>query len=437
MATQATARTAALALLLGVTEERRALSALSGEDGPLARLEDPGERARAQRLAAETLRHLSRADTLLAARLRRRPPPPVRGLLRLATVEMLVLGAAPHGVVDSAVAAARADRRMAHAAGLVNAVLRQVAGEGDAWRALPPQPLPGWLRGRLLSAYGARAVAAIERAHAGGAPLDLTPRRSGAAALAAAVGGTVLPTGSVRLDAGTRVTGLPGYAEGRFWVQDAAAAVPARILAPAPGERVADLCAAPGGKTLQLADAGAEVTAVEVSPQRAARLRENLARTGLSAGVVIADARDWAPEAAPSAILLDAPCSATGTIRRHPDLPFIREAAGLGPLVTLQAALLDRSVSLLPPGGRLLYSTCSLLPEEGERQVAAALARHADLVTDPEALLVEGVDPAWRTAEGGLRLRPDYWPERGGMDGFYIALLRRRGVPREGHKTSA
>jgi 16S rRNA (cytosine967-C5)-methyltransferase len=422
-----TARAAALKLLDAVLGEGRALSELTGAGGPLSWLSDPGGRARAQRLAAETLRHLGRADRVLKPHLRKAPPLTVRNILRLATVEMLELGAAPHGAVSAAVGLARAGRRTGHAAGLINAVLRKVSGAGEEWVRLGPQELPGWLRGRLLSAYGAKVVAAMERAHAAGPLLDLTPKDGDAVALAARLGGVALPTGSVRMPGREQVKALPGYIEGDWWVQDAAAALPVRILAPAPGERVADLCAAPGGKTLQLAAAGAEVVAVDASPERMARLTENLVRTGLKANTVVVDVLDWAPEVSPQAILLDAPCTATGTIRRHPELPFIRSGDDVKPLAELQARLIDRALSLLPPGGRLVYCTCSLLPEEGERQVAAALARHPGLAADAAALLVPGVDPAWATEEGGLRLRPDYWPEAGGMDGFYIAFLRRSG----------
>ncbi|MCX7643870.1 MAG: 16S rRNA methyltransferase [Rhodobacteraceae bacterium] len=419
------ARRAALALLDRVLGERRALSELAGERGPLARLTDPADRARAQGLAADTLRHLGRADRLLAAFLRRPPALPVRNILRLAAVEMLERGAPAHAVVDAAVALARSDRRTAHAAGLVNAVLRRAAEEAASWAALPPQQLPGWLRGRLLSAWGAKAVAAIERAHAAPAPLDLTPKDGDAAALAARVGGTVLPTGSVRLPPGAQVTALPGYAEGDWWVQDAAAALPVRLLGPRPGERIADLCAAPGGKTLQLAAAGARVIALDASAERMERLRANLARCRLAAETAVADALHWAPGELFEAILLDAPCTATGTIRRHPDLPFIRSGTEVKPLAELQAALIDRALALLRPGGRLVFCTCSLLPEEGERQVAAALARHPGLACVPR--LPPGADPAWRSAEGGLRLRPDVWPEAGGLDGFYMARLERSG----------
>ncbi|MCU0910829.1 MAG: methyltransferase domain-containing protein [Rhodobacteraceae bacterium] len=422
------ARRAAAAILDRILGEELSLSEVTGAAGPWAQLSDPADRARAQGLATDTLRHLGRADRLLKPHLRRAPPLAVSNILRLATVEMLERGAPAHGVVGAAVAVARAGRRTEHAAGMVNAVLRKVAGEGAAWAALPPQELPGWLRGRLLSAWGAKAVAAIERVHAMAPPMDLTPRDGDASALAARLGGIALLTGSVRLPPGAQVTALPGYAEGAWWVQDAAAALPARLHAPRPGEKIADLCAAPGGKTLQLAAAGAQVTAVDASADRMERLRQNLSRCRLEAETVVADVLDWAPPGEGfDAILLDAPCTATGTVRRHPELPFIRSGAAVKPLVALQAALIDRALGLLRPGGRLVFCTCSLLPEEGERQVAAALARHPGLAADTAVALPEGVDPAWCSAEGGLRLRPDVWADEGGMDGFYMARLVRPG----------
>ncbi len=417
-------RTAAVALLDAVLGQGRALSDLADEVPPLSLLATPPDRARARRLATLTLRHLARADALLGPHLRKTPPLAVRNALRLATVEIHEIGAEAHGPVNAAVAAMGASRRTAHAAGLVNAVLRKVA-EAPGWAALPPPRLPGWLRGRVLSAYGAQTTAAIERAHLAGAPLDLTARDGDGPTLAARLGGQVTPTGSVRLAEAGQVSALAGYAEGDWWVQDAAAALPARILAPRTGERVADLCAAPGGKTLQMAATGALVTAVDVSGPRLSRVADNLARCGLSASLVTADALTWEPEAPPDAILLDAPCSATGTIRRHPELPHIRDGSILKGLVALQAALLDRAVALLPAGGRMVYATCSLLPEEGETQVRAVLSRHPGLAADPDALRLPGLDPGWVTPEGGLRLRPDYWPDAGGMDGFYIAHLRK------------
>lgn len=420
MTTPDSARAAALGLIAGVTEAHETLADQIAA-GALAALPPP-DRARAQRLATTTLRHLAQADAMLKPHLRRRPSADILALLRLATVELCAEGAAPHGVVNAAVTLTRAGgRRTESFAGLVNAVLRKIAAETERWATLPAPELPGWLRGRLMSAYGKAAVQRMEAAHLAGAPLDLSAKTPAEAA--EALGAEILPTGSLRLATGAQVSELPGFAEGAWWVQDAAAALAARALAPAPGARVLDLCAAPGGKTLQLAAMGAEVTALDISAPRLARVEENLARTGLRATILAADALSFAPEAPFDAILLDAPCSATGTIRRHPDLPFVKTAAGIKELVALQAALLDRALGWLAPGGRLTYCTCSLLPEEGEAQIRAALARHPGLtVTPPE---IAGVEPGWITPEGGLRLRPDYWPERGGMDGFYIANLSR------------
>ncbi|MFN3327168.1 MAG: RsmB/NOP family class I SAM-dependent RNA methyltransferase, partial [Bryobacteraceae bacterium] len=230
-------------------------------------------------------------------------------------------------------------------AGLVNAVLRALPEDG-MFDGLPPQRLPRWLRQPLVHAWGREAVGAIEAVQAREPPLDLTLRPG-----FPAPEGEVLPTGSLRLTSAGQVSALPGYAAGGWWVQDAAAALPARLLAARPGERVLDLCAAPGGKTLQLAAAGAEVTALDISEPRMARLRANLARTGLSARVVVADALHWQPDGIFDAILLDAPCSATGTIRRHPDLPFVKDGSEVAGLVALQAQLLDRALGWLKPGG--------------------------------------------------------------------------------------
>lgn len=418
-------RQAALELLDSVLEQGAMLSAtLDDPAGPLRGLA-PEDRARAQRLALTTLRHLGRADACLKPFLRKPPPLTVQNILRLATVEMCEDRAAAHGVVDCAVVLTRGG--FTRQAGLVNAVLRQISNEGRTrWDDLPPQRLPGWLRGRLLSAYGAKIVAAIEAVQAGVPPLDLTLKDSAeATTLAQTLGAVTLPTGSLRLTSAGQVSGLEGYSTGAWWVQDAAAALPARLLAVQPGEKVLDLCAAPGGKTLQLTNAGADVVALDISGPRLGRLNDNLARTGLKADVVTADALVW--QGGPfDAVLLDAPCSATGTIRRHPDLPFVKGPSDIKELVALQAQMIDRAVDLLRPGGRLVFCTCSLLPDEGEAQVTAALARHDDLVLDEAALAPDWIDPVWRMPVG-LRLRPDHWADSGGLDGFFISALRRVG----------
>ncbi len=414
------ARRVAVELLGDVTEQRRLLSeALPRHTAPLA----PAERARAQRLALTTLRAMDRADRMLGPHLTKRPPARVMSILRLGVTEICELGAPAHAVVNAAVALAGADRRMSRFRGLVNAVLRKVAGEAERWQSLPIPRLPKWLRKPLIADYGKAAVEAMEAVHYRAAPLDLTARGD-AREVAAATGGRLLPTGSVRLDDWGQVSALPGFAEGAWWVQDAAAALPARILAPAPGARVLDMCAAPGGKTLQLAAMGARVTALDISASRLKRLKENLARCRLSAELAVADALAF--DAPPfDAILLDAPCSATGTIRRHPDLPHARDGSDFPALFALQEALIDKALGLLRPGGRLVYCTCSLLIDEGEEQIRDALTRHAELKAEPEALALPGIEPGWRSKEGGLRLRPDYWAEQGGIDGFYIAALRK------------
>lgn len=389
----------------------------------LARL-SPEDRARAQRITLDTFRWMDRADRMLKPFLQKRTPLTVRNALRLGTVEIWQNGEAAHGVVNAMVEIVSRDPKAQGAKGLVNAVLRKVAEERPgAWDRLPGPRLPDWLRLPLIEAWGKPAVEGMERAHAAQPPLDLTPKGD-AAALAAHLGGVVLPTGSVRLTTAGQVTALPGYATGDWWVQDAAAALPVRLLNPQKGERILDLCAAPGGKTLQLAHAGAVVTAVDASEHRMARVLQNLERTGLGAETRVSDAFD-VTETGWDAILLDAPCSATGTIRRHPDLPYAKDGAEFAALIDQQAGLIDHALDLLKPGGRLMVCTCSILPDEGEVQIEEALARHPALVVEPPAATIPWVEPAWRSAEGGLRLRPDFWPERGGIDGFYMATLRK------------
>jgi len=413
-------RRSAVYLLDQVMGEGRLMSEVIGS-GALERLE-PADRARAQRLAMDTLRGLERADRVLQKHLKKVPALTVQNVLRLGTVE-LCQGGAAHGVVNDAVEIIAKNKHHAGLKGLVNAVLRKVDADGQAeWDRLRIPRMPKWLRKPLAQAYGSDVMLGIEAAHFNGAPLDLTAKGD-AAALATTVGGELLPTGSVRVPVGQQVSALAGYEAGDWWVQDAAAALPAKILNVQAGEKVLDLCAAPGGKTMQMAAAGADVTAVDDNPSRMARVEENLKRTGLSATLVVGDA--MAQEGAYDAILLDAPCSATGTMRRHPDLPFAKDGSEFGDLIGMQEVFLDHALSLLKPGGRLVFCTCSLLPDEGEVQVEEAVARWSGVSVDRDAVLVEGVDPDWVTEEGGLRLRPDYWADRGGMDGFYMALLRK------------
>jgi len=422
--TGVTARAAALRLLHGVLFDRRVMSELT--DGPRSVLErvSPADRARAQSIAQGVLRSLSALDQRIDPFVEKPPAFRVRTILRIVAYELLEDGLPAYGVVNAAVHLAKAQPKSARQGGLVNAVGRKLAELDRAdWSARPPETLPSWLAKPITKAFGAECVDAIAAAHQAGAPVDLSLRdQSSAAEWAQKLDATRLPGGSLRLNKSGQISALDGFDAGAFWVQDAAAAMPVKALGDVAGMRVLDLCAAPGGKTMQLAAAGAKVTALDISENRLARVRQNLDRTGLTAEVVAADALTYT--AAPfDAILLDAPCSATGTIRRHPDLPHAKAGADLSGLFTLQSALIDRAVQLLKPGGTLIYCTCSLLPKEGEWQVAEALKRHDILEAekiDPELL---GADPSWATENGAIRVRPDYWSARGGLDGFYIAKL--------------
>jgi 16S rRNA (cytosine967-C5)-methyltransferase len=402
-------RQAALSLLSAVLERRRPLEEALDALPALA----PRDRAAAHRIAAAVLRRMGTLDAVLEPFLRREPPPAVRQALRIGAAELLLLGTPPHAAVASTVGIVPRPF-----AGLVNAVLRRVAAEGPGVLEgldAPRLDTPAWLWSAWHAAHGP-AVRAIAAAHQLAAPLDLTLRPGAAVP----EGAEPLPTGSVRLPPGTRITELPGFAEGAFWAQDAAAALPALLLGARPGERIADLCAAPGGKTAQLAAAGAEVVAVERDAARAARIGENLARLRLRAEVVVADALEWRPDGGFDAVLLDAPCTATGTLRRHPDIAVLKRAQDVATLAALQARLIAAAARLLRPGGRLVFATCSLQAEEGEAQAAAAAGlvawpwTPADLPGLPEAI----------TPAGHLRTRPDMWAARGGMDGFFAARFR-------------
>ncbi len=421
-------RRAAIMLLEAVLGRRRTLDealdtlpAMAGRDRAFAHL-----------IAATVLRRLGTLDAVLEPHLRRAPPEAVRHALRAGAAQLLLLGTGAHAAVGETVAAVRALPKGARFAGLVNAVLRRVAEAGPA--ALegldtPRLDTPEWLWRSWHAAYGPEGARAIASAHAATPPLDLTLKPGeDPDSWAARLGATVLPTGSLRLAPDhPPVRELPGYAEGAFWVQDAAAALPARLLAPRAGERVADLCAAPGGKTAQLAAAGARVTAVERSPERAEVIGANLRRLGLAAEVVVADAAAWTPSEPFDAVLLDAPCTATGTIRRHPDIPRLKRRDDVAALAPVQDALLAAAVRILRPGGRLVYTVCSLEPAEGEGAVARALAAGLPLALSPFVQDELPGLPEAITAQGFLRTTPAFWPDRGGMDGFFAARVTRTG----------
>jgi 16S rRNA (cytosine967-C5)-methyltransferase len=427
------ARKLAAEALFAVLHRRRPLDELldsaAGLEG-LSALPDR-DRALVRMLTATVLRRFGTLRALLAPMLQSGLPkdvPQVEIALLLGAAQILLLDVPDHAAVDLSVRLASAPRN-ARFAGLVNAVLRRVTREGrPQFAALDPMlDTPDWLRERWIANYGAATAASIMAAHRIEPPLDLTVK-SDAAAWAEKLGGMLLPNGTIRIASAGPVTALPGFAEGAWWVQDVAASMPARLLGDVAGLSIADLCAAPGGKTAQLAAAGAKVVAVDRSESRMRRLRENLTRLELTAETVIADASNW--DAGPfDAVLLDAPCSATGTIRRHPDIPWQKHLADIAALTGLQTRLLDRAANLTRPGGLLVYATCSLEPEEGEQQIETFLSRHTDFARAPIAPaelegLTEFLSPA-----GDLRSLPFHVaaavPGLSGCDGFYSARLRR------------
>jgi 16S rRNA (cytosine967-C5)-methyltransferase len=432
------ARRAAVGLLDAVLQKKQPL------DEVLGRAHDGGylfdlpvrDRALARAIVGTSLRRKGQIDAVLNAFLERGFPTRAGTLypiLLSGTAQLLFMSVPPHAAIDLAVRLAQWDPRAKRYDKLVNAVLRRVADTGadiaaklDAARVNTPE----WLWDRWVRTWGEERTRAIAETALVEPPLDLTVK-SDPDAWAARLGGRILPTGSVRILPKGRIEDLDGFAEGGWWVQDAAASLPARLLGDIAGKRVADLCAAPGGKTAQLLLAGANVVAVDHSKARLARLVENLARLGLSAETVEADVSTWQPEERFDAILLDAPCSSTGTIRRHPDIPYLKSEKDIAHLAAVQARLLENSVSLLKPGGTLVYATCSLEPEEGEAQVAALMARTPDLHIDPIRKDEPFGDTEWAEASGILRTFPFQLPlgtpEWSGLDGFFAARLKRAG----------
>jgi 16S rRNA (cytosine967-C5)-methyltransferase len=429
------ARALAHELIAGVLIERRPLDQVLAEAGarPEAAALEPRDRAFARLLAATALRRQGELEHVLRAFLDKPLPKSSRrvwAILLAGAAQLLCLKTSPHAAVDLAVEAVRREPHGARFAGLVNAVLRRVAGEGPgilAGQDAVKLNIPAWMWQRWENAYGADVARRIAEASLKEPALDLSLKPGAdAAAWAQRLGGRLLPTGSIRIAAHGRVEDLPGYAEGAWWVQGAAAALVVRAAGDVAGRTVADLCAAPGGKTAGLAAAGARVTAVDDSDERLERLRQNLNRLGLAAEVVAADAAGWAPGRTFDAVVLDAPCSGTGTISRHPDILRLKRPDDVRRLADVQGRLLRNAAALVRPGGILVYSTCSLEPEEGRAQIDALLESEPSLQRAPIAAREIGADPAW-IVDGDVRTLPFHLDdgEFSGLDGFYIARLRK------------
>jgi 16S rRNA (cytosine967-C5)-methyltransferase len=416
-------------ILDGVLRRHRSLDELIDGSGELARLEDR-DRALTRALVAVAMRRLGTLRHVLGRFLERGAPqaPRVESALLVGAAQILFLDVPDHAAVDLSVRLVQADRHAARFAGLVNAVLRRVTREGASLLPTLDMPVldtPPWLFARWTQHHGAATAHAIATAHGHEPALDLTVK-SAAEDWAAKLGGRVLPTGTVRMLAHGPVTALPGFDEGAWWVQDAAAALPVRLLGDIRGRRVADLCAAPGGKTAQLVAAGAHVTAIDRAPARLKRLQENLTRLSLTAELVCADVAEWTVEPF-DAVLLDAPCSATGTIRRHPDVPWLKREEDVAALAVAQRRLIERAAALIKPGGTLVYCTCSLEPEENETVVAQLLAQNSDIRRNPVAPAELFGQAELISANGDLRTLPCQFPDPdprfAGLDGFYAARL--------------
>ena len=428
------ARRAALAIVSAALDHRGGLEEAVASAPAFVGLE-PRERSFARAMAMTVLRRKGVLERTLQSKLAKPPPDAVLALLRLGAAQLLYMDVASHAAVSTTVELAGEARATRPFKSLVNAVLRRISREGAP--TMPPEDsAPDWLYARWRSAYGEVAAQAMAALIAQEPATDLTLRDPvEAEALAQALGAQALDGGSLRVAHHGEVSQWSGYEEGRWWVQDASAAVPARLLAVSAGETALDLCAAPGGKTLQLAAAGAQVTALDRSPARLGRVSENLARAGLTAEIVAADAARWEDERLFDAVLLDAPCTATGTFRRHPDVLWATRPSDIAKLAAVQAALLASAADRVGPGGRLVYCVCSLEPEEGEAQIEALLRARADLRLDPALPGEGGAAPDSLRPDGTLRILPHHLP--GGTDGFFVARLARLpGLGRDGNSRS-
>ena len=425
-------RAVAARLAVQILERRQPMdSLLAAAFGPKGELRNAkrSDRALVRLILSTMLRHLGQIDRLLAPLIERPLPHAAmyeKAVLRLGVAQLVFLSMPAHAVVDEAVASLRSKSPYR---GLVNALLRKLATlprDDSKAPSLPSINVPEWLWQSWVQTYGQEIAEAMAAQHLVEPPLDLSVIGD-CATVAEKLAGQALPQGSVRLARAGIIDQLPGYAAGEWWVQDAAATLPVKLLQPQPGEFILDLCAAPGGKSAQMAARGAHVVAIDRAAARSKRVTENLERLGLKAEIVVADVLNWQPERLADAVLLDAPCSATGTLRRHPDVPWTKQPHDLIKLTETQDQLLIAAAQMVRPGGRLVYCVCSLEECEGAPRIEKFLAtpngknfRRDPVIPAELPELHQAI-----TADGDLRTLPHYWSDLGGMDGFYACRLVR------------
>jgi 16S rRNA (cytosine967-C5)-methyltransferase len=419
------ARRAAMKTLVAILDRHQSLDDALNQNNTLKGM-PANDRAFARLLVNTVLRRLPEIDLAFQKFLSRplpRNPKELSQLLRTGTAQLLFLNTPPHAVVDTSVTLANEFQNKKFK-GLVNAILRKVA----TIKSKPENPAklntPDWLWQSWVDQYGEEEATAIGLQHLAHPPIDISAKED-PAFWAKSMNAELLPTGTIRRTARGRPSEWTGFKEGRWWIQDAAAALPVKLLGPIAGKTVIDLCAAPGGKTAQLVNSGAAVTAVDISKNRISRLESNLSRLQLPANTIVADLRDWRPNDLADIVLLDAPCTATGTCRRHPDILRLRNESDVVKLSAVQSSLLDAAAEMTMPGGSLLYVTCSLQPEEGTNQISSFLDRHSNYQRTQFDMSAYATLESTISDDGSLRTLPSHWANHGGMDGFFAVALTR------------
>ena len=426
------ARLCALYILRAVLERKQSFneSLFKNFDPQLIAKLSVQDRGFAWAIAATVLKRKGQIDALLEKYLKHSLPQRARGvefILRIGIGELLFLKNSPHAVVSTAQEVAKTEKGLTKYTGLINALLRRVSREGESLlekEIFPILNIPEWIDDRWQQNYGSDEVQRIANAITEEAALDITVK-SDPELWSEKLGGTILPTGSIRVKTSEKINDLTGYQDGEWWVQDAATALPVRLLGDIQGQRVLDLCAAPGGKTLQLVTSGAKVTAVDISSSRLKRFYENISRVGAKVEVVNEDILKWEPDLKWPVIILDAPCSSTGTVRRHPDVFYLKSEHDINELAALQKNFLAKAIDWLEPNGTLLYCTCSLEPEEGKDLIADFLSGQRNFKAVQFDAARIGNQDQFITADGALTTLPSHWPKLGGLDGFFAQAIQK------------